>query len=163
MSLPYRLNAGAVLFARDGRVLVARRSPGSAASGAWQFPQGGIDAGETPRTAVLRELGEEIGTDRATIVGEHPDWLSYDFPPDVQKAAMRGRYRGQSQRWFALRFDGRESDIKLDAVPHQEFDAWRWIDLAEAPALAVAFKRPTYEVVSRSFARFASGVFPPGS
>ena len=158
MTLPYRLNVGAVLFAPDGRVLVARRAPGNTASGAWQFPQGGIDSDEPPEHAVLRELAEEIGTTQATIIGEHPDWLSYDFPPHVQKAAMRGRYRGQSQRWFALRFQGTESDIRLDSTPHQEFDAWRWIELADAPSVAVDFKRPIYEAVSRSFARFVTSV-----
>lgn len=157
MTLPYRPNVGAVLFARDGRVLIARRAPGNSAIGAWQFPQGGIDAGETPEQAVMRELMEEIGTDRATIVGEHAEWLTYDFPADVQPRVMRGRFRGQSQRWFALRFDGADGDIRLDATPHVEFDAWRWIDLAEAPSMAVGFKRPVYEVVSRSFARFSAG------
>ena len=155
MTLPYRLNVGAVLFGGDGRVLIARRAAGNAASGAWQFPQGGIDAGENPATAVMREVGEEIGTDRVAIIGEHPDWLTYDFPPDVQKATMRGRFRGQRQRWFALRFEGGEADIRLDATPHQEFDAWRWIALSDAPAIAPGFKRDVYEVVSRSFARFA--------
>ena len=155
MTLPYRLNVGAVLFNRDGRVLVARRARGNAASGAWQFPQGGIDEGEDPAVAVLRELAEEIGTDRATIVGEHPGWLTYDFPPDVQKTAMGGRYRGQRQRWFALRFTGEEADIRLDATPHQEFDAWRWIALSDATAIAPSFKRDVYAEVSRSFSRFA--------
>lgn len=155
MTLPYRMNVGAVLIGRDGRVLIARRAPGTPARGAWQFPQGGIDRGESPEVAVMRELGEEIGTTRATIVGEHPDWLQYDFPPEVQRAVMRGRFRGQSQRWFALRFEGTDADIRLDADAHQEFDAWRWIDLAEAPGLAVEFKRPVYEVVCRSFAGLA--------
>ena len=156
MTLPYRVNVGAVLFGRDGRVLIARRAPGNAAAGAWQFPQGGIDEGEDPASAVLRELAEEIGTDRATILGEHPEWLTYDFPPDVQESAMRGRYQGQKQRWFALRFEGEEADIRLDATPHPEFDAWRWIALSEAPAIAPGFKQAIYEEVSRAFARFAS-------
>ena len=162
MSLPYRMNVGAVLFARDGRVLVARRAPGTAASGAWQFPQGGIDADEAPAQAVLRELAEEIGTARATVLAEHPNWLTYDFPEEVQRAAMRGRYRGQSQRWFALRFDGTDDEIRLDATPHIEFDAWRWVDLADTPALAVGFKRPVYEEVVRSFARFSVGLTAAG-
>ena len=155
MTLPYRLNVGAVLFNRDGQVLIARRAAGNAASGAWQFPQGGIDEGEAPDVAVLRELAEEIGTDRAAIIGEHPEWLTYDFPADVQKSVMRGRFRGQRQRWVALRFEGEDADIRLDATPHQEFDAWRWIALSGTPAVAPGFKREIYEVVSRSFARFA--------
>ena len=157
-SLPYRPNVGAVLFNRAGLVFVAHRAdlPKSTgdASGGWQLPQGGIDADEEPRAAVLRELAEEIGTDRAEIIGEHPDWLAYDFP-DRLIGPLGGRWRGQRQRWFALRFTGTDSDIRLDAGPHPEFDAWRWEELSEVPALAVPFKRAVYEVLARSFAHFA--------
>lgn len=158
MSLPYRPNVGAVLFARDGRVLVARRADMAKAegpAGAWQLPQGGLDEGEDPRVAVLRELAEEIGTDRAEILAEHPDWLTYDLPPALVGVALKGRWRGQTQKWFALRFTGSDGDIRLDADPHPEFDAWRWAALAELPGLAVAFKRPIYEALARDFARFA--------
>jgi len=154
-ALPYRPNVGAVLFDRTGRVLVARRTDRPNAE-AWQLPQGGIDAGEEPRAAVLRELAEEIGTDRFRIIGEHPEWLSYDLPAELVGVALRGRYRGQRQRWFALRFLGKDGDIRLDRDPHHpEFDAWRWATLAELPALAVGFKRAIYETLVRSFARFA--------
>ncbi len=156
--LPYRPNVGAVLFNRDGLVFVARRADlpnAEGAPGGWQLPQGGIDPAEDPRAAVLRELAEEIGTDRAHIIGEHPDWLCYDLPPELVGVALGGCYRGQRQRWFALRFLGRDSDIRLDFDPHPEFDAWRWIPLAELPALAVGFKRAIYEALARSFARFA--------
>ncbi len=156
--LPYRPNVGAVLFNAAGLVFVARRADlPTTAEGApdgWQLPQGGIDADEDPRAAVLRELAEEIGTDRAEIIGEHPDWLAYDFP-DHLIGPLGGRWRGQRQRWFALRFTGGDSDIRLDADPHPEFDAWRWAELSDLPALAVPFKRPVYEVLARSFARFA--------
>jgi putative (di)nucleoside polyphosphate hydrolase len=158
--LPYRLNVGAVLFNSAGRVLVARRADlpnAEGAPGGWQLPQGGIDADEDPRSAVLRELAEEIGTDRAEIIGEHPEWLSYDLPRDLIGKALKGRYRGQRQRWFALRFTGADADIRLDADPHPEFDAWRWVGLAELPGLAVDFKQPIYEVLARSFRRFARG------
>jgi putative (di)nucleoside polyphosphate hydrolase len=157
-ALPYRRNVGAVLFDRNGRVLVARRADlpnAEGAPGGWQLPQGGIDEGEDPRSAVLRELAEEIGTDRADIIGEHPEWLTYDLPPELVGVALKGRYRGQRQRWFALRFTGGDADIRLDADPHPEFDAWRWAELAELPALAVAFKRHIYEVLVASFGRFA--------
>jgi putative (di)nucleoside polyphosphate hydrolase len=157
-SLPYRPNVGAVLFDRRGRVFVARRADlpnAEGAPGGWQLPQGGIDPDEDPRAAVLRELAEEIGTDRAEIIGEHPDWLTYDLPPELIGRALRGRYRGQRQRWFALRFTGSDSDIRLDFDPHPEFDAWRWVELAELPELAVDFKRPIYDVLAASFARFA--------
>jgi putative (di)nucleoside polyphosphate hydrolase len=156
--LPYRPNVGAVLFNAAGQVFVARRADlpnAEGAPGGWQLPQGGIDAGEDPRGAVLRELAEEIGTDRAEIIGEHPEWLSYDLPPELLGVALGGRFRGQRQRWFALRFLGADADIRLDADPHPEFDAWRWAALAELPALAPAFKRDIYVVLASAFRRFA--------
>jgi putative (di)nucleoside polyphosphate hydrolase len=159
-ALPYRPNVGAVLFNRAGLILVARRAAvpnAEAAAGGWQLPQGGIDEGEDPRQAVLRELGEEIGTDRAEIIGEHDAWLTYDLPPELVGVALHGRYRGQRQRWFALRFTGQDSDIRLDLDPHPEFDAWRWVALTELPDLAVPFKRTIYEILAVSFARFAGG------
>jgi len=154
-SLPYRPNVGAVLFNDAGLVLVARRADMPNAGGGWQLPQGGIDPGEEPRGAVLRELAEEIGTDRAEIIGEHPDWLTYDLPDHLIGLALGGRYRGQRQRWFALRFTGDDRDIRLDAGLHPEFDAWRWIELAELPALAVPFKRPIYMILAQAFAPLA--------
>ena len=157
--LPYRPNVGAVLFNRDGLVFVARRADlpnAEGAAGGWQLPQGGIDPDEDPRAAVLRELAEEIGTDRAEIIAEHDVWLRYDLPPELVGVALGGRYRGQMQRWFALRFTGEDGDIRLDADPHPEFDAWRWAELAELPALAVAFKRPIYATLVVAFARFAA-------
>lgn len=157
-TLPYRPNVGAALFNPQGLVFVARRSdmPNSeGAAGGWQLPQGGIDDDEDPGTAVLRELKEEIGTRNAVVVGEHPEWLTYDLPPDLLGRTLGGRYRGQRQRWFALRFTGRDNDIRLDLDPHPEFDAWRWAALDELPGLAVAFKRPIYEVLAESFRRFA--------
>ena len=158
-ALPYRLNVGAVLFNRCGLVFVARRADlpnAEGPAGGWQLPQGGIDPQEDPRTAVLRELAEEIGTDRAEIIGEHPAWLSYELPANLVGVALGGRYRGQKQRWFALRFLGEDGDIRLDADPDPEFDAWRWAELAELPGLAVDFKRRIYEILAASFARFAA-------
>ncbi len=157
--LPYRPNVGAVLFNRDGLVFVARRADMANAegpAGGWQLPQGGIDEGEDPGVAIFRELEEEIGTRKATVIGEHPDWLCYDLPPDLLGIAWRGRYRGQRQRWFAMRFTGDDGDIRLDLDPHPEFDAWRWVELAELPALAVPFKREIYDILTASFARFAT-------
>ncbi len=155
--LPYRANVGAALFNRDGLVFMGRRAglaPDAAES--WQMPQGGVDGDERPRDAVMRELREEIGTDRAAILAEHPDWLTYELPPHVARAAFAGRYRGQRQKWFALRFLGDDSDIALDRDAHPEFDAWRWVSLAEAPGLVVAFKRAIYTELARAFAPFAS-------
>ena len=158
-SLPYRPNVGAALFNRDGLVFVARRANlpnAEGAPGGWQLPQGGIDPGEDPRTAVLRELAEEIGTAHASVIGEHPEWLSYDLPPHLVGVAFGGHYRGQRQRWFALRFNGTDDEIRLDRDPHPEFDAWRWAKLSDLPGLAVGFKRPIYEVLAVSFASFAT-------
>ncbi len=156
--LPYRPNVGAVLFNRDGLIFVARRADlpnAEGAPGGWQLPQGGIDENEDPDTAILRELAEEIGTDRATIIGMHPDWLTYDLPAELIGKALGGRYRGQRQRWYALRFTGSDADIRLDLDPHPEFDAWRWAPLAELPGMAVGFKRAIYDVLAISFAPYA--------
>ena len=158
-ALPYRPNVGAVLFNPAGLVFLARRADlpnAEGAAGGWQLPQGGIDAGEDPRTAVLRELAEEIGTDRAEILAEHPDWLTYDLPPELLGRALGGHYRGQRQRWFALRFLGSDAEIRLDADPHPEFDAWRWGRLAELPALAVGFKQAIYATLAEAFRPFAA-------
>jgi putative (di)nucleoside polyphosphate hydrolase len=154
--LPYRLNVGAALFNAEGRVFIGRRAglPADAPE-SWQMPQGGIDPGEDPAEAVFRELREEIGTDLAEIIGEHPGWLNYDIPATETRSNLRGRFRGQSQKWFALRFLGNDSDIALDRDAHPEFTAWRWARLAELPALVVAFKRHVYEDVAREFGRFS--------
>jgi len=157
--LPYRPNVGAVLFNRDGRIFVARRADlpnAEGAPGGWQLPQGGIDEDEDPRIAIFRELAEEIGTARARIIGEHPEWLTYELPAELVGVALGGRYRGQRQRWFALRFEGADDEIRLDLDPHPEFDAWRWAELAELPGMAVGFKRAIYDELARTFARFAT-------
>ena len=159
--LPYRANVGAVLFNQAGQVFVGRRAD-QGGGGAWQLPQGGIDEGEEPRLAVMRELEEEIGTANATVLAEHPEWLTYDLPQHLVGSAFGGRFRGQRQRWFALRFTGQDGDIVLDRHAHPEFDAWRWAGLAELPGLAVEFKRPIYEELARSFARFAAPGGPGG-
>ena len=156
--LPYRPNVGAVLFNRDGLIFVARRADfpnAEGAPGGWQLPQGGIDDDEDPAVAIFRELEEEIGTARARIIAEHPEWLTYDLPPELVGKALGGKFRGQRQRWFALRFEGEDADIRLDLDPHPEFDAWRWAPLADLPGLAVPFKRPIYDVLAREFASLA--------
>jgi putative (di)nucleoside polyphosphate hydrolase len=157
--LPYRPNVGAVLFNETGLVLVARRADvpdAEGQAGGWQLPQGGINKNENPATAIFRELHEEIGTRQARIIGEHPEWLTYDLPPDLMGIAWRGRFRGQRQRWFAMRYLGTDADIRLDLDPHPEFDAWRWIALQELPALAAPFKRSIYQTLAASFSSFAA-------
>jgi putative (di)nucleoside polyphosphate hydrolase len=156
--LPYRPNVGAVLFNPAGLILVARRADmpnAEGAAGGWQLPQGGMDEGEDPALAVLRELEEEVGTAHAEILAEHPEWLTYDLPAELLGKALGGKWRGQKQKWFALRFLGRDADIRLDLDPHPEFDAWRWAPLAELPAMAVPFKRAIYERLAVDFSRFA--------
>ncbi len=151
--LPYRKGVGAVLFNGDGLVLVARRidTPG----GAWQLPQGGVHKDEKPRKAILRELGEEIGTDNAEIVAKSSLWLRYDLPEHIVGRVWGGKYRGQKQRWFALRFNGSDADIDLDASGHPEFEAWRWVPLDDLPDLAVSFKRRIYERLVVEFRHLA--------
>lgn len=150
--LPYRLNVGAVLFSPEGLVFVGKRK---GFPDAWQLPQGGVDDGENIRLAVLRELKEEIGTDKAEILTEHPEWLLYDLPPHLIGVAWKGKYRGQRQKWFALRFTGEDADIQLDADDHPEFEEWRWVKLADLPDLAVTFKRDIYERLAQDFAPYA--------
>ena len=151
---PWRACVGLMLFGPDGRVWVGRRidTPGDR----WQMPQGGIDEGESPREAALRELREEIGTRDAEIVAEHPDWLKYDLPIDISRRIWGGRYRGQMQRWFALRFTGRDEDIRLDSH-HPEFDAWKWEDIDRLPDLAIDFKRDIYTRLVAAFRHLVKG------
>lgn len=148
-ALPYRPCVGVALFNHAGNVFVGRRI--DTTMEAWQMPQGGIDRDEDPRRALFRELEEEIGTAKAEIIAECEDWLTYDLPPDLVGKVWGGRYRGQIQKWFALRFIGRDDDINL-ATDHPEFNAWRWIPLHTVPDLIVPFKRDLYVEVARRFA-----------
>ena len=138
----YRPAVGIMLLNRSRQVFVARRTD-MRAMPAWQMPQGGIDPGETPFEAAMRELGEEIGTAKAEFVAESRGWLTYDLPADLACKVWGGRYRGQRQKWFVMRFIGRDADIDL-ATEHPEFDAWRWAEPEELPRLIVSFKRQLY-------------------
>jgi putative (di)nucleoside polyphosphate hydrolase len=140
----YRLGVGIMLLNREGRVFVARRIDMPPEVAAWQMPQGGIDPGESPRDAALRELNEEIGTDKAEILGESADWLYYDLPAELAGRSWGGRFRGQRQKWFAMRFTGADGDINLAAVEHPEFDTWEWVAVERLPELIVPFKRRLY-------------------
>lgn len=152
--LPYRRGVGALLFNAEGGVFVARRLD---TRDAWQLPQGGIHKGETPREAVFRELVEEIGTDRAEVIAKSRRWLRYDLPRELAGRVWNGRYRGQEQRWFALRFTGTEADIDLAAHDKPEFDAWRWSSLEDLPLLAVSFKRTLYRDLVEEFRFVTTG------
>jgi len=144
----WRRGVGMMLLDPRKRVFVGRRI---GFPDAWQMPQGGIDEGEDPRAAALRELEEEIGTAKAEIIAETARWLRYELPPELQgRKVWGGFYRGQEQKWFALRFLGSDADIRLDAH-HPEFDAWRWVPAATLPDLIVPFKRALYEAVLAEF------------
>lgn len=148
-TLPYRPCVGVTLFNRQGLVFVARRI--DTEMEAWQMPQGGIDEGEEPRVTALRELEEEIGTSKAEIIGESRTWLTYDLPPELVGKVWKGRYRGQTQKWFAMRFLGDDSDINLETA-HPEFCAWKWERLERLPNLIVPFKRKIYQDIVSEFA-----------
>jgi putative (di)nucleoside polyphosphate hydrolase len=156
----YRPGVGIMLLNREGSVFVGRRIDMPAGLSAWQMPQGGIDRGETPREAAIRELHEEIGTDRAEILGETEGWLHYDLPPDIVGNPWRGRYRGQRQKWFAMRFTGVDGDIDPAATEHPEFDAWEWVRAERLPELIVPFKRALYVAVLDELRRYCGPAFP---
>ena len=144
----YRASVGVMLLDLGGRVFVGQRI--DTAGAAWQMPQGGIEPGESPRAAALRELAEEIGTGKAEIIAEGRDWLSYDWPPDIAARAWGGRYRGQRMKWFALRFTGADGDIDVDTA-NPEFAAWKWVAPEALPRLIVPFKRAHYRAVLAEF------------
>jgi putative (di)nucleoside polyphosphate hydrolase len=156
----YRPCVGVMLINAEGLVFVGRRrnkklrehvAPGHE----WQMPQGGVDEGEVAYAAALRELSEETNVTSVKLLAEASDWFAYDLPDDIAKEAWKGRYCGQTQKWFALRFTGDESEIDIEhpAGGHKpEFDAWRWVPMAALPELIIPFKRPVYERVVAEFA-----------
>jgi len=159
--LPYRPCVGVTLFNRHGRVFIGRRIDGPEhvdLEHAWQMPQGGIDAKEDPWPAALRELREETNVRSVERLGEIAEWLRYDIPRDLVGQAWKGKYRGQTQKWFAMRFTGTDSEIDVDdpAGHEAEFADWRWERLDKIPRLIVPFKRAVYERVVAEFAKFAA-------
>jgi putative (di)nucleoside polyphosphate hydrolase len=170
-AMPYRDCVGVAVFNSQGQVFIGRRKPeddpedSSEMGSPWQMPQGGIDAGEEPYAAAIRELYEETGITSVRLMGEAPGWIFYDLPDEVLGIALKGKYRGQRQRWFALAFTGDEDEIDVLApgggAHPAEFDAWRWAALEETPRIVVPFKRGAYCEVVAAFAdipaRLAAG------
>jgi putative (di)nucleoside polyphosphate hydrolase len=151
----YRPGIGIMLLNSDGLAFVGHRIRMPEGLAKWQMPQGGIDVSETPRQAALRELREEIGTDRADILAESRGWFHHDVPDEIAREMMGGRYRGNRQKWFAMRFTGTDADINL-ATEHPEFDAWKWVSLQRLPELVVPFMRRLYLDVLAEFRAFWS-------
>lgn len=160
----YRPCVGVAVFNRDGLVWIGHRSDADAEGEGkghwWQMPQGGLDDEEDPYQAALRELYEETSIKSVSLIAEAPGWLSYDLPDDLIPVSWGGRYRGQRQKWFALRFEG--SDNEIDVVHpgggkfKPEFNRWRWEKLDQLPELIVPFKRPVYEQVVGAFKQISA-------
>jgi len=153
----HRPNAAVVLFNHHGQVLMCRRA-GERGRNCWQFPQGGIDDGEKPLDAAIRELEEETGIGKKYVVkiGKYKGWLPYDFPANIKFApSKRKQWLGQKQRWYAFLFLGKDSQIRLDAHKSVEFDKWMWIDLEKTPARTIKWKRRVYHKLVDKFAPLA--------
>ena len=162
-SLPYRRCVGVMVLNRQGLVWAGRRialadSEMAGTDQLWQMPQGGIDRDEDPLPAARRELYEETGMRNVSLLAEAPEWINYDLPRHLVGIALKGKFRGQAQKWFAFRFEGSDNEIAINPPPdgHEaEFDAWDWKPMAELPELIVPFKRAVYEKVVAAFRHLA--------
>ncbi len=161
--LPYRRCVGIMVLNREGLVWAGHRlreenDETGGSDRLWQMPQGGIDKGEAPYPAALRELYEETGIQSVSLLAEAPNWINYDLPSHLVGVALKGKYRGQTQKWFAFRFEGEESEIRINPPPgdHKaEFDQWAWRPMIELPELIIPFKRRVYEEVVAAFRHLA--------
>lgn len=164
-AMPYRPCVGVALFSRAGLVFIGQRRPDKGPEYTdpvhqWQMPQGGIDAGEAPLIAAYRELYEETNVRSVRLIAEASEWFNYDLPEEALGRALKGRYRGQTQKWFAFRFEGEEREINVvqpgGGQHPAEFVAWRWERLERLPELIVPFKRPVYDKVVAAFQSLAA-------
>ncbi len=148
--LPYRPCVGVMLINADGHAFVGQRMDRD--YDAWQMPQGGVDKGEAPRDAALRELGEETGVtpELVEIIAESDQWLPYELPYDLVPKLWKGKYRGQEQKWFLMRFNGTDDQVNI-ATEHQEFSRWQWMPIDDLVDNIVPFKRSVYEAVLKEF------------
>jgi putative (di)nucleoside polyphosphate hydrolase len=153
--LPYRPSVGIMLLNHDKKVLIAQRIEIKAK--AWQMPQGGIDKGEDPESAALRELKEEIGTNNVTIITKTQTPHKYDFPLSLIGRLWRGKYRGQSQTWFLMRFEGQDEEINVHTA-HPEFSTWKWTEINNLIGLAVPFKRDLYRAIIEEFRPYITSI-----
>ncbi len=146
--LPYRRCVGIALLNQDNKIWIGERTPrkwDNTSNYLWQMPQGGVDKGEDPFEAALRELYEETGITSAELICEVTDWLSYDLPESLFGVALKGRYRGQIQKWYIMRFKGEDGEVDLSPPGHSpEFQTWRWAEVSELPELVIPFKRDVY-------------------
>ncbi|VBB68836.1 Adenosine (5')-pentaphospho-(5'')-adenosine pyrophosphohydrolase [invertebrate metagenome] len=144
-SRPYRLGVGIILVNKVGQVFVGQRIDTD--QPAWQMPQGGIEEGEDPRAAALRELHEEVGTDKVEVITETADWAVYDLPAELACTVWNGRYRGQKQKWYVMRFTGSDTDINITSTRYHEFSKWQWMDIDMVLLHIINFKYALYKLV----------------
>ncbi len=149
---PYRIGVGLMIINRHKQVFVGKRADMSHSdiSNHWQMPQGGMDSHESPEEAAMREMREEIGTNKVYLLAESPDWLTYDFPEALANVLWGGRFRGQKQKWFLFEYLGEDGEIDI-STPHPEFSAWQWVDPESLPDLIVPFKKEMYQQILDMF------------
>lgn len=146
--LPYRPCVGMMIINQEDKIFVGRRIDAKYRN--WQMPQGGIDFGETPSQAAMREMAEEIGTNAGYIIAESKNWYSYNVPKFLIPKLWDGQFRGQKQKWFLIRFTGNDSDININ-LAHPEFNAWQWVDIDQLQKIIIPFKAKLYKAVVNEF------------